>query len=144
MRGRIVTISNSVNSITRMFEKSPFRDAATSAAITNFKQNLNFQDALNAGIAVEADMKSRNAAVALQDVQEWAEESQTIIPNDDENQNVVNSGDSQAVSMTPERVQRVTVSITARESQFAAVNALFSGLRKSGAEFKIIAKEELS
>lgn len=145
MRGRIVTISNSANSIARMFEKSPFRDAATSAAITNYKQNLNFQDALNAGIAVEADMKSRNAAVALQDVQEQAETSQTeIIPNDDENQNVVSPDDSQAVSVTPERVQRVTFSVTARESQFAAVNALFAGLRKSGAEFKIIAKEELS
>lgn len=139
---RILSITDDVKMIRDTFHGKEFEDAAVSAAMAKFKRSLDFRSAVNAGTEVQEEMKAAQEAQASKASEEASGEVQLEAA---ESEPVPPSHPAEAHNPVPQkkRIQRVTVVITAEESQFRAVNDLFAGLKSAGAKFEIISKEEL-
>ena len=142
MDARLHEISDDIRMIGETFRGKEFEDAAVSAAMAKFKRSLDFRSAVNAGTEVQEEMKSAQEAQASKASEEASGEVQLEAA---ESEPVPPSHPAEAHNPVPQkkRIQRVTVVITAEESQFRAVNDLFAGLKRAGAKFEIISKEEL-
>lgn len=155
IESRTKSITDDVKMIRDTFKGKPFEDAAVSAAMASFKRSLDFRTAVNAGVEIMEEMAAAQNADKAEKVEAKAEAQDLpldgvklaeVIPDVEEAGPIhVSENAAGTEEEKPrERVQRVTVAITASESQFGAVNALFSGLRQAGAKFEVISKEELA
>lgn len=130
IQDRKTQIDTDVNSISRMFTQ-PVR----AAVLARYYQILDINDAIRYGDAVvhqrelEEQKKKEQAAQPQPEPTPEPERTPTPMPQ------VV--GDKKAEG------QRVVVEIIAQEWQYDVVNSLFHGLKKAGAYFRVIEKEDI-
>lgn len=142
---KLQTIGTNITLIGATYDQdSHDTQAAYSAAMAEYKRSFDLEKALTAGRSVLIEIQAMKK-------KKEAEEASRIeqVPQDHPEEAAIQVSEQVAAPIPAEapekkiRKQRVVVEFIAMESQFQALNDLFSGVKKAGAQFKIIEKEEL-
>lgn len=123
---------------------------ALTVAIMRYKETYDYKEAVSAGKRVIEEEKERQKAE--EEKQKEYEAPVSALPETpyaaETQQKIITAALSQQAPedqkpVQKERIQKVTVEIIAHEAQFGILNDLFKGIKASGAQFRVIAKEEL-